>query len=167
MKQVTLIAGLIGTALLSSTPVHSAKLPPLEKISPGIVAAARQAVAEQRQIAAEQKATGQAVSRQDKVTVDITGTIQAGTIYSSDGACGYEPNDVLVLWIQAKGQWVSVTCAGNTLNTCLNTRIGQRIRVQGSMLTAPDFLDADFDACDTSTWYPGPVNFFLATKVTK
>jgi hypothetical protein len=153
-------------ASLCASYASAAQLPPLEKVSPAVVAAARQAIIEQRPSVPEQKAADKAVSRTDKMTVDITGTIHSGTVYSDD-SCGYGAGDVLVLFMSVRGQWVSVACAGAALSACANTSPGQRIRVQGTLVAAPDFLDPDFDACDPSSWFVGPVNFLFATKVTK
>jgi hypothetical protein len=137
-------------------------------LSPAIVAAARQASAEVRQHSPEPKlADEKAVSRTDKLTVDITGAIHQRTLYSEDG-CGYGAGgDVLILFMWVKERWLSVACTGSVLSACAKTRPGQRIRVQGTLVSAPDFLHPDFDACDPDTWFVGPVNFIFATKVTK
>ncbi len=168
MRKSPLVAGLVGGLMASAAATYAAKLPPPEVASPAIVAAARQAAAEVRQHSPEPKlADEKAVSRTDKLTVDITGTIQHRTVYSED-SCGYGAwGDVVVLFMWVEERWVSVACAGSPLRACASTRPGQRIRVRGTLFAAPDFLDPDFDACDPDTWFVGPVNFIFATKVTK
>jgi hypothetical protein len=167
MKKAALATGVIAVLTLSSSVAQADQYSLAAKVSPGLVAAARQALIEQRQTAPEKTAAEKAVPRTDKLTVDITGAIYDGEIYSGDDGCGYRSEDLLVLYLRVKGQWVSVACAGAAFSACNSTRPGQRIRVQGTLIAAPDVLDPDFDKCDPATWFLGPLNLLLATKVTK
>jgi hypothetical protein len=143
------------------------ELPQSKVFSRGIAVAARQVLAEHEKALADQLSGAKAVPRADKLVVDVIGTIAGGTIYENDGGCGYAAGDLLVLFIRAKGQLLSVACTGAAFNVCNTTRPGQRLRVQGTLISAPDVLDPDFDECDTSTWIAGPINFLFPTKITK
>lgn len=123
--------------------------------APAMVAAARQALIEEK-----------AVSRTDKITVDITGVLADSAVFSGDG-CDYQPVELLALFLRVKGQWISAFCHPSALNSCLSLRLGQRVRVQGVLIAAPDVLHPDFNPCDQSTWFVGPINFLFATKITK
>ena len=151
-----------GLALVASVPLAAqektvpGKLPAgLEQQAPAMVAAARQALIEEK-----------AVSRTDKITVDITGVLAGSSIYSGDG-CDYQPVELLALFLRVKGQWISAFCHPSALNSCLSLQLGQRVRVQGVLIAAPDVLHPDFNPCDQNTWFVGPINFLFATKVTK
>jgi hypothetical protein len=147
----------------------AAELPRSEVLSRGIAIAARQALTEHEEALVDQNQSSglKAVPRTDKLVVDVIGTITGGTIYEDDGGCGYAPGDLLVLFIRAKGKLVSVACAGAAFSVCNATRTGQRLRVQGTLVSAPDVLDPGFDECDPSTWIVGPINFLFPTKITK
>jgi len=147
--------------------VGAAELPQSEAFSRGIAISARQALADHEKATGNEISRPKAVPRSDKLVVDIVGTVAGGTIYSDDGGCGYAPNDLLVLFIRAKGQLMSVACAGAAFNVCNATRPGQRLRIQGTLVSAPDVLDPNFDECDASTWIVGPINFLFPTKISK
>jgi hypothetical protein len=164
-------AMLLTIAIIAAQSVVNAagatELPRSEVFSRGIAIAARQAHAEHEKALVDQISGSKAVPRTDKLVVDVIGTIAGGTIYEDDGGCGYAAGDLLVLFIRTKGQLVSVACTGAAFNVCNATRPGQRLRVQGTLVSAPDVLDADFDECDSSTWIVGPINFLFPTKITK
>lgn len=146
----------------------AAELPKTEVSSRSIAIAARQAHADHEKALVNQNQSSlKAVPRTDKLVVDVIGTITGGTIYEDDGGCGYAAGDLLVLFIRTKGRLVSVACTGAAFSVCNATRPGQRLRVQGTLVSAPDVLDPEFDECDPNTWIVGPINFLFPTKITK
>jgi hypothetical protein len=106
-----------------------------------------------------------AISRTDKLTFDITGTIVDGWLLEADGSCGYNDFTALELVVRTKGFPMTVTCYGANLTACLSTHVGQRIRVVGLPHEAPDFLDPNFNACNPDTWINGPVNFLFVSTI--
>lgn len=117
-------------------------------------------------------AIAKAVPRKDKATFDVIGFVLGGII--TESGCGNPglSGPVVFLQIRTKGSplgLVGVGCAGKTFGACSTLRIGQRVRLQGTMVLMPDFTRADFVACDPATWVPFevPLNVFVATKVAK
>lgn len=107
-----------------------------------------------------------AVSRKDKIVADVTGVVVSGQVYPG-GNCGWDAQDILVLYVWTQGRWVSVVCHPNLASSCGSLRENQRARFQGTLVAIPDVLEAGFDACDPATWYVGPANMLLVTKVTR
>lgn len=171
MKRLTLL--LVAGLAVAAAPGWAAGpraivVTPAVESPPGLVEAAHRAFAaleptpDDEQASAEKKA----VSRKDKLVADITGAAVAGTVYSG-GECGWRTEDIVTIWVQAKGITVAVICHPSVASACLSLRQNQRVRMQGALVAAPDVLAPGFEPCDPSTWYLGPINFFFATKVTK
>lgn len=102
-----------------------------------------------------------AVPRADKSSADVVGRILAGQVVTDHLCTG---NSVLFLLIQTGGNPVTALCG---TQACGSLRVGQRVRLQGRLISAPDVDGPGFNPCDSSTWIPGLNNFFVATKVTK
>jgi len=108
------------------------------------------------------------VPRGDKDAVEIIGTVVDA--YSITDPCSGNP--VRVVWVTSKAAPLNPVgggCAGPSFASCASLRPGQRVRLQGVLLTLPDPTSPGFNACDPGTWFlpPAPLQTFLVTKVTK
>lgn len=109
-----------------------------------------------------------AVPRGDKDAVELIGTVTEG--YSITDPCSGTP--IIVVWVASKAAPLSPVgggCAGPSFAPCASLRVGQRVRLQGILLTLPDPTTPGFNACDPNTWFlpPVPLQTFLVTKVLK
>jgi hypothetical protein len=109
-----------------------------------------------------------AVPRGDKAAVEIIGTV--ADAYSITDKCSGSP--VRVVWVTSKAaplNPVGAGCAGGSFGSCASLHPGQRVRLQGVLVTLPDPTALGFNVCDPSTWLLplGPLETFLVTKVTK
>jgi len=102
-----------------------------------------------------------AVPRTDKATADVVGQILAGQVVTDYQCSG---NSVLFLLIRVSGNPVTAICS---TSACSSLRVGQRVRLQGGLISIPNTDSPGFNPCDTSTWVPGLSNIFVATKVTR
>jgi hypothetical protein len=108
------------------------------------------------------------VPRGDKDSVEIIGTV--ADAYSITDPCSGNP--VRIVWVSSKAAPLNPVgggCAGPSFATCASLLVGQRVRLQGILLTLPDPTTSGFNACDPGTWFlpPAPLQTFLITKVTK
>jgi hypothetical protein len=103
-----------------------------------------------------------ALPRANRATVDVVGKVVDSEVLS-DTFCN-TGSRVTVLFVQVGKSLVSTVCG---TADCASVRVGQRARFQGTLVTAPDPLDPAFEPCDTDTWVPGPLNVFVATKVSR
>lgn len=102
-----------------------------------------------------------AVPRADKSSADVVGQILAGQVVTDHLCTG---NSVLFLLVRVGGNPVTALCG---TQACGSLRVGQRVRLQGGLISAPNVDSPGFNPCDSNTWIPGLNNFFVATKVTK
>lgn len=105
--------------------------------------------------------TEKSVPRGDKSTADVVGPILAGLVVTDYQCTGAS---VVLLWVRVGPNPVSAVCS---TAACGALRVGQRVRLQGALVSEPDVEDPGFDPCDRSTWIPGISNVFVATKITK
>jgi hypothetical protein len=109
-----------------------------------------------------------AVPRSDKDTVELIGTVAEA--YSITDPCSGNP--VRVVWVTSRAAPLNPVgggCAGPSFSACASLKPGQRVRLQGILLTLPDPTTPGFNACDPGTWFlpQAPLQTFLVTKVTK
>lgn len=102
-----------------------------------------------------------AVPRADKSSADVVGQILAGQVVTDYQCSG---NSVLFLLIRVSGNPVTAICS---TSACGSLRAGQRVRLQGGLISVPNADSPGFNPCDSRTWVPGLSNIFVATKVTK
>lgn len=162
MRQVLAVAALVlaaQTAQAIPVPVDA-----VQAASAVALAANRELALEVRE--APEVPAKKAVSGKDKITADVTGRVVSGRVYQG-GNCGWDSQDILVLYVWAQGRWVSVVCHPNLASSCGSLRENQRARFQGTLVAIPDVLDPEFEACDPSTWYVGPANMLFVTKVSR
>lgn len=103
--------------------------------------------------------TEKAVPRTDKASVDVVGQILAGQVVTDYQCSG---NSVLFLLIRVNGNPVTAICNNSA---CGSLRAGQRVRLQGGLISIPNPDSPGFNPCDPSTWVPGLSNIFVATKI--
>jgi hypothetical protein len=105
------------------------------------------------------------VPRTDKLTAELVGTVRDTF---AESPCG--PQEALVV-LEVNGRLpypmpAGVVCAGALVPQCLAFKAGQRIHVQGVLVSVPDPSTPGFNKCDPGTWTQFTPTFaFAVTKI--
>ena len=149
----------LGLAFLLCLLNAGAAIPQAPTAATAIAAAA--ALFAEQQPAAVADAPEKAISRTDKMTVDLTGTV-IGAYLPAD-IC--HTGDTAILYLRVKGVPVAIACFGPAFPACVALAPGKRVRAVGTLAFAPDASDPAFNPCDPNTWLAGGTNFLFLTKL--